>query len=209
MRTLSTFFFWLGNLFEKQKPLPVYTLNHPEYATMVEEAFTCGGKKFYRFKEEYRMSTGRYKYYYATLKEMDMRMSLEKQQEFINAFKKVLNPEGKKKSVINMEDLWKLIFNMESRTKLAFEPQMIKQLAAVAYFDETEDLTTFDRHYGAEKVKLWESKNLYDFFLTKPIGELFNLSNTSTESLQEYLQTSEMILKELNSDLLKVSEENS
>jgi hypothetical protein len=191
----------------KPKPRPEFTVNHPDYATMVEEAFTCGGKRFYRFKEEYRMPTGRYKYFYAFLREVDLRASLETLRGYIDEFKKVLNG-GKGGKSINVGAIWELVLNLETRTKLAFEPMGVKNLAAVSYFDDTEDLTTFSTAYGKEKIKLWEDHNVLDFFLMKPIGELLNLNNTSIESLQEYLIQSDQILQDLNSGLLKVSEEN-
>lgn len=190
----------------KPKPRPEYTMLHPEYAPMVEEAFVCGTKRFYRFKEEYRMSTGRYKYYYASLREVDLRASLDTLKQYVDAFKAVLN--GGKKGTVSMGSLWELILNLESRTKLAFEPMSVKNLAAVAYFDETEDLTTFDQNYGKQKIKLWEEHNIHDFFLTRPIGELLNLSGISIQSLQDYLSQAEEVLTDLNSGLQKVSEEN-
>src|SRR5690606_17036636 len=161
----------------KPKPRPEYTLNHPEYAPMVEEAFTCGGKRFYRFKEEYRQSTGRYKYYYAALREVDLRADLNTLKEYIAAFKNILDG-GKNGKQISLEALWKLIFNLESRINLAFEPAGVKNLAAIAYFDETEDLTSYDAEYGKQKVKLWEDHGIHDFFLTRPIGELLGLNST-------------------------------
>lgn len=191
----------------KPKARPEFTIHHPDYAPMVEEAFTCGGKRFYRFKEEYRMPTGRYKYFYAFLREVDLRASLATLKDYVDAFKKVLNGGEKGKS-ISIGAMWELILNLETRIKLAFEPMGVKNLAAVAYFDDTEDLTTFSTAYGKEKIKLWEEHNIHDFFLTKPIGELLNLKGISIESLQEYLIQSEQIIQDLNSGLLKVSEEN-
>lgn len=195
----------------KPKARPEFTLTHPDFAPMVEEAFTCAGKRFYRFKEEYRNATGRYKYYYATLRELELKLSLEKLQEFVDAFKLVLNGGGKKKS-IELTDLHKLVINMESRIVLAFDPATVKKLASVAYFDETEDLTAFDEKYGREKVNLWVSHGVHDFFLTRPIGELFGVKNTSEEYLPEYLKQMETmggIIADLNSNLLTVSEGNS
>lgn len=191
----------------KPKPRPEYTLNHPEYAPMVEEAFACGARRFYRFKEEYRQSTGRYKYYYAALREVDLRADLNTLRQYIDAFKKILTG-GKSGKQISLEELWKLIFNLETRINLAFEPAGVKNLAAIAYFDETEDLTTYNQEYGKEKIKLWEDHGIHDFFLTRPIGELLGLNNTLDESFLDYLKTAEQILTDLNSGLQKVSEEN-
>lgn len=192
----------------KQKARPEYTILHPEYAPMIEEAFACAGIRYYRFKEEYRMSTGRYKYYYATLREIDLRATIDTLKKYVEAFKGCLNGAGKKK-MVDLGELWKLILNLESRLALAFDPQTIKSLAAIAYFDDTEDLTTFSKEYGDQKIKTWEANGSYDFFLTRPIGELFNLSNISVESLQEHLKVMEGIVMDLNSGLQTVLEDNS
>lgn len=192
----------------KPKARPEYTLTHPEYAPMVEEAFNCGGKRFYRFKEEYRMSTGRYKYYYSTLRELELKLSLKDLEKFIEVFETILNG-GSKQRDIKMGDLWKMLFNLKSRVALAFDLPTIKRLAAVSYFDETEDLTTFSEKYGEEKIKLWENHNVEDFFLTRLIGELYGLKNFSPESLELHLREMEAISKELDSSLQTVLKDNS
>jgi len=191
----------------KPKARPEYTVSHPDYAHMIEEAFACAGKRYYRFKDEFRMSTGRYKYYYAVLRELELKLSLEHLEEYVTAFKAVLNGGNKKR--IELTDLHVLVINLESRLKLAFDPATIKKLAAIAYFDDTEDLLSFDERYGAKKVALWEEHKFYDFFLTRPIGELFNANNISVDSLTERLAMDEMLIQDLRSSLLTVLEANS
>lgn len=192
----------------KEKPLPEYTLSHPDFAPQVEEAFTCGGKRFYRFKEEYRMPAGRYKCYYAAIREMHLHASLETLKKYVTAFKNILNGANPKKG-IELGDLWKLVWNLETIIDLGFDPQLVKNLAAVAYFDETEDLTTYDQKYGDQKLKLWEEHGLRDFFLTSPIGELSGLKGLSTESLEGFLTQMEETKTELDSVLRTVLKDNS
>lgn len=191
----------------KPKPRPECNLNSPEFAANVEEAFTCGGKRFYRFHAEYEMPAGRYKYFYFYLREAAMHASLETLRKYVEAFKAVLNGVVKKGGA--QGDLWKLVWNLETIVKLDFDPELVKRLASVAYFDETEDLITYDKAYGEEKIKLWDDHKLHDFFLMSPIGELFGLSNLSIEYLEECLTEREAILKELDSNLLTVLKENS
>jgi hypothetical protein len=189
-------------------PNPEFNLHHPEIAHMIEPSIKAGGKQFYKFKEEFRIPAGRYKYIYASLKENDLRMSLDTLKEYVDAFKKVLSGGGKK-NTISLEDLWKLVLNLESRISLGFDPQAVERLASIVHFDESEDLSTFDRKYGADKVELWKREGVTDFFLTKPIGDLLNLSDTSLTSLQDYIKTSLEIIEELDLGLQKVSQENS
>lgn len=191
----------------KPKARPEFTIAHPDFAHMVEEAFACAGKRFYRFKEEYRMATGRYKYYYATLRELELKISLKDLQKYIDAFKSVLN--GGAKKTISINDLHKLVINLETRVELAFDPATVRKLASVAYFDDSEDITSYSEKYGNDKIKLWEAHEVYDFFLTKPIGELFGAKNTSVDYLVEPLKLMDGIITELNSNLQTVVEDNS
>lgn len=192
----------------KPKALPEYTCTHPDFAPQVEEAFTCGGKRFFRFKEEFRMPAGRYKYYYAALREMEMHASLETLSKYVQAFENILNGANPKRG-IQMGDLWKLVWNLKTIIDLAYDPQLVKNLACVAYFDETEDLTTYSEAYGKEKLKLWEDHGLRDFFLTKPIGELSGLNSLSVDFLEASLTEQEAIMKELDLNLQTVLKDNS
>jgi predicted transcriptional regulator len=192
----------------KEKARPEYTIYHPDYADKIEEAFTCAGKRYYRFIDEFRMSTGRYTYYYAALKEFDLNVSREKLKEFMEAFEIVLEG-GKKKQQISLGRLWELVINLKSRVNnLAFAPQLAKDLAAIAFFDDTEDITSFDSEYGKKKIALWEEHKVNDFFFEKPIGDLLNVNSSSATALEEYLKTAEQVIQDLNSGLQKVSEES-
>lgn len=192
----------------KPKALPEYTCTHPDFAPQVEEAFTCAGKRYYRFTEALRMPAGRHKHYYAAMREMEMHLSLKTLKDYVTAFENILNGANPKKG-IQMGDLWKLVWNLKTIIDLGFDPQLVKHLACVAYFDETEDLTTYSEEYGKQKLKLWEEHNLRDFFLTRPIAEWLNLNSSSGESLEAYLIQAEEIMKELASNLQTVLKDNS
>ncbi len=184
----------------KQDP-EKYTLNHPDLAGQTEFAFEAGLIKFYRFKEEFRCPTGRYKYVYKRFKEADMRMSREILLQYLDNMEKAIN-KG------NMSNVARDIYNMRTWTKIPFEPEAVRRLAAVLYFTEEEDLSTYDESYGQWKETHWVKNKTHDFFLERPIGELLNLSNTSNESLQEFLMEWTPILKELTSDLQESKQES-
>lgn len=195
----------------KKKAKPEFNAEHPDIAPIIEEAFEAGGTTYHRFKEEKLIPTGRYKYIYMHLKEVDMRMNIETLRAYVKEFKNLLNGSGSKK-IIEIGELWKLIINLESRVTLAFEPASVERLAAVIYFDDTEDLSTYDRKYGQKKIEHWKKHDVVDFFLTKPIGELLGLSGISITSLQDYILPETLsIIEELTStfDPQKSSSENS
>lgn len=191
------------------KPLtnPSFNIHHEDLSHLIEKAFKSGPVQYYKFIDDKMLPAGRYKYIYAALKEADLRMTIETLQSFLDTLENILNG-GAKKNNINVGEIWKIIINMKSRLALGFEPASVKRLAAVLYFDETEDLSTYSKSHGAKKVEHWEKYKTLDFFLTKPIIELFGLSNISITSLEESIQEREEIIQILTEDLQKVSSEN-
>lgn len=191
------------------KAKPAFNRNHEDNKHITELAFKAGGRSYYRFKEEKLIPTGRYKYIYAHLKEVDMRMNRETLLAYVKDFKDLLNGSGSKK-IIQIGELWKLVINLESRVSLAFEPATIERLASVIYFDDSEDLSTYDRKYGQKKIDFWTENNVKDFFLTKPISELLGLKDISIISLDEnYIQPTLDLIKNLTLDQQTLSSENS
>lgn len=192
------------------KPLanPTFNIFHEELAPKIEKAFKSGTVQYYKFIDDHQIPSGRYKYIYAALKEADLRMDLDTLKNFLDTLENILNG-GAKKNNINVGDIWKMIINMKSRIALGFEPASIARLASVIYFDETEDLKTYNKHHGLQKVEFWKKNGTMDFFLTRPIVELFGLSGFSITSLEEYIQTAEGIIQDLTIDQQSLSSANS
>lgn len=186
---------------------PSFNIHHEEVRHKIEKAFKAGNVQYYKFIDEHQIPAGRYKYIYSALKEADLRMDMPTLKNYIQTLKDILNG-GSKKNQINVGDIWKIVYNMETRAELAFEPAAIERLASVIYFDDTEDLSTYNRNHGQEKIKHWTKNNVKDFFLTRPISELFGTSGISLTSLEEYIETTSQIIADLTIDLRKVSEAN-
>lgn len=180
----------------KRDSLPNFNMNHPDIKDAIEYAFTAGGKDFFRFKQEVEIPTGRYVHVDAFMREHEMRMSLDVLQGYIAAMRQEL---GGSKGEINLNSAIVILYKMETRTKMAFDPETIRRLASVIYFDKTESLKGYDSEYGQKKIDLWLKHNTMDFFLTRPISELLGLQNTSPESLQSYIQEATEILRDLTS----------
>jgi hypothetical protein len=191
-----------------QPPLPSYNLSHDDIKHKVEVAFEAAGRTYYRFIDDHQIPVGRYKYIYAILKEVDLRMNLETLQGYVKEMERILDG-GKNKNQVSIGELWKIVLNLKSRLSLAFEPASVQRLASVLFFDETEDLRSYDRKYGQEKIDFWEKNNVLDFFLTMPIVELLGLKNISQTSLEEYIQEAQLILQDLTLDLQSPSLETS
>lgn len=185
-----------------------FTIHHPDLEGQTEEAFEVNLIKFYRFKEEYKHPTGRYKYVYKYIQEHELRMSLDTLKEYTKQLKNVLNG-GSKGQQINFGEAWKVLNNMDTRLALPFEPGAVKRLATTVYFTDTEDLSTYDfERDGKWKIDLWEKEKVHDFFLIRPIGELLRLNAGSITYLETYLTEIQPILEELTSDHQTPSSEN-
>src|SRR5690606_15589390 len=125
----------------------IFNVHHPDNANIVEVAFKVKGKTYYRFVDDFRMPVGRYKYVYAYSKEVEMRMDIDTLKTYVLELKRCLTGE---KKIIDMEGAWKIIFSLETRVNLAFEPETVRRLASVVYFDDTEDLSTYDQKHGKD-----------------------------------------------------------
>jgi len=190
---------WFKKLFRKESVEPPFDIYHPDLEGKTELAFSIGGKDFYRFVDQYAMPTGRYKWIYATLREVDLRMDLATLKAYVEDLKKSLNGEKKQ---IDLGAAWKTIYNIETRLSLAFEPDGVKKLASVVYFTDDEILSTWKPEEGKKKVEFWNKHNYLDFFLTRPISELIGLNDCSITSLETYLkETAYPILEELKPEV--------
>jgi hypothetical protein len=93
--------------------------------------------------------------------------------------------------------LIRTIGQMESRIELGFEAETTYRLASVHYFDDTEDLYTYDKTHNDVKIALWKEAKAVDFFYTRPMSELLGLINSSPEDLQTFIEQQTALLKEL------------
>lgn len=175
---------------------PEFNMNHPEIKDTVEYAFSCGGKDYFRFKDEREIPAGRYVHVDAFLKEHEIRMSIPTLQAYIQAMKEALTVKG---GEIDIQKAIIVLWKMETRTNLAFSVDTIKRLASVIFFDETENLSLYDSDYGQKKITLWELHKNIAFFLQTPIKELLGLQNITETSLQNFIQNQTEILKALTS----------
>lgn len=192
------------NPFKRKPKEPPFNIHHPDLQDKIEFAFECGPtlnkRKFYRMKadidsfNEFRLPTGRYKWVDAFLAEVNLRMTGDTLAAYLNELEK--NLDGTK-GQINLGKAFQIIYAMRTRTNLGFDPQLVKTLASIVYFDESEDLSDYDKSYCDKKIKYWEKYDCYDFFLTRPIAELCNLNGSSEHALKTYIQTAEQLLRDL------------
>lgn len=171
-----------------------FNIYHPDIADSIEDAFEVGLIKYYRFKSEFRLPTGRYKYHYKYLQLNAIRIDPERLKTEVRDAKSWLTGERKK---IDIGNTLKILECIETLAALPFDPELARKLAAVSFFTDEEDLSTYDEEYGEKKIKFWKEHNFNDFFLTMPVEEFLNLKGISITSLEQYLETAQGILQEL------------
>jgi len=132
-------------------------------------------------------------------KEQNLRITLELLGKYLSNLKKVLNGS---KGVIELGLAFQIISQIESRTALAFETDTTYRLASLIYFDDTEDLYTYDKAYNDEKkIPAWKEARSVDFFYTRPMTELLGLSDSLPADLLTFMDQQKMILEALNSGM--------
>jgi len=190
----------------KKVKAPVYNGKiTPEHRVVY--SFTCGDVDYFKFDDSMSVPCGRSFHALSYYEELEMRCTREHLQGVMNAIIDIL-----KSKEINIFEIYKMCESTLERLDFIFEPSIVKKLASVIYFDETENPYSYDFKYAVEKMDLWDSEPItvkgsdeswqpgVDFFLSKPIKSLIPSTNLSKEDLQTYLAT----MKVITSDQLKV-----
>ena len=171
-----------------------FNVYHPDLADQIEEAFEVGLIKYYRFKSEFRLPTGRYKYHYKYLQQNALKIDPELLKAEVQEARSWLSGERKQ---IDMGIAMQVLYKIETRASLPFDPELARKLASVSYFTDDEDLSTFDEEHGNNKIAHWKEHNFNDFFLMTPVVELLNLKGISITFLEESLKEVQEILQAL------------
>lgn len=198
---------WVKSLFKKKLPEGLYNIHHPEMAGKTEFAFECDGVKYYRAVKDYVLPVGRFKWVDAFLYEVELRMNLKTLNAYLDVIDKNISGAN---GNINLTKVWRTVHAMRTRTKdLAWEPETVKRLASVVYFDETEDLRDYDAEYGKKKIESWDKKKTLEYITTRPMGELLNVGNFSVDSLLKYMKEAQEVIQDLTLEPEIPSSENS
>lgn len=185
----------IKNFFNK-KP-KINTVHSEDFADKVEKAFVIGGIQYYRFVQETNMPWGRYMYLQTFLYEQNLRIDVVSLKEYMSRLIKVLNGT---KGTIELYKAFQIIGQISSRCELAFEVDTTYRLAAVIYFDETEDLYGYNKPHNDKKIAAWKEAKATDFFYTMPMKEFLGLSDSSPQDLLTFMETQKEILDDLTSE---------
>jgi hypothetical protein len=175
----------------KRKPVKpivndkVWNIHHPELFDKIEPSFVADGVQYYTFKKDTTIRYGRYLVLQAFLQEVNFRMSTDTLKTYILKITQELN--GSKGSV-NLGNALELLGHMKNLTELAFEPDTVYRLGSCLFFDDSEDLRTWDKGHNENKIRAWRAMGTLDFFYDKLFQELTGLKDISQTAITDYLE---------------------
>lgn len=171
-----------------------FNLYHPEFEGKIEEAFKVKGTTYYNFKKDTEIRSGRYMVIQNFLQEVFFRMDLERLKAYIT---RIISELDNSKGQVNVGNAIVFLHQMKSLTELAFEPDTIYRLASAVYFDETEDLRSWDGKHNELKITGWKEDGTLDFFYKKGFAELIGLKDISETDMRDYLDKAARMSEEL------------
>lgn len=188
-------------IWSKKKNPELKNVTHPDFIDKVEKAvkpdgelFKVDGVQYYRFLKELNMPWGRYMYQQTFLYEQNLRLECSLLKKYMESLTKILNGN---KGVIELGKAFQIIGQIQSRCELAFEVDTTYRLASVIYFDETEDLYTYDKAHNDAKIAAWKEAKTVDFFYMMPMKEFLNLSDSLPQDLVTFMDQQKKILEGL------------
>jgi hypothetical protein len=174
-------------------------LYHPDFEDQTEMAFEAGGKQYYRFGKETSMRWGRYMYLQTFLHEQSLRLDLPLLKRYMENIIKALTPG--KSGIVEIHKVYQIVSQVQSRCELAFEVETTYRLASILYFDDTEDLYSYDKAYNDKKISSWKEARTVDFFYTLPMTEFLNLNDLSPADLLTFMDRQREILEVLTPEM--------
>lgn len=187
-----------------------HNLHHPEYIGLIEPAVDTHGKPFivrgvqyYVFKQDSMVRTGRYMFVQNFLQETMYRMTVDRLKAYIARVRSEIDGTKMKDGgpQINIGNAIVFLDQMKNLTELAFEPETVYRLASVIYFDETEDITKWDKDHNDKKIAAWKEEGTLDFFYGRPFIELTGLKGISETDLRDCLDKFQKLTDEYNTVL--------
>lgn len=173
------------------------TMLHPEYKNLIEHAVTIKGVELYTFKNLEDMNVKRWQRLNEFLREVELRMTKKELNEYLEMVEIICNqPE------VKIVEIIKLTQAIRAATDLFLETETMYRLASIVYFTKDEDLTDYDFDWGEEKIRMFKTEPIGDFFLSNPMKKLLPQSDISASALRTFSKLTEaklLLLSQLKS----------
>lgn len=158
----------------------------------IEYAFTCAGRKYYRFADISNLPYERGLQALMVYNEVEMRCSRKYLLQHVEAMSKLLRQE--KIDIFKINALNEM---MEQRLNLITDVDLLYKLASVCYFDDTESPETYEPDYAEKKIAAWrKDKGVHAFFMQQPLLELMPFLRKQEIDLDTYTPLNEQLNRE-------------
>lgn len=177
-----------GGVSNPSRPMKIYQGKHPiKIGHHIEWAFDCEGISFFHFTDDFNVPPERAFDAMTVYDEYDMRCEKDYLKWHTQAVDKLLlsNP-------INVFEIKKLNDQIKERLEMLFIPRILKKLATVYYFDETENPYKWDAAYAEKKIDMFDKMG-DNFFLSRPIKDLLPTYNLSENDLMLFSRICQQI----------------
>lgn len=161
----------------------------------IEYAFTCAGRKYYRFADISNLPYERGLQAIMVYNEVDMRCSREYLSKHIEAMDKILHEKN-----IDIYKINQLNEMLKQRLNLITDVDLLYKLASVCYFDDSEKPEVYEPEYAEKKIAIWrKDKGVHAFFMQQPLLELMPFLRKQKVDLDTYTPLNQ----ELNEEQMK------
>lgn len=104
--------------------------------------------------------------------------------------------------------LQQLNSQLMERTVMPKETELMYKMAAVVYFDQTENPRKYEFKYGENKIRAWKKNlSLTDFFLSQPLTTLIPYLKNAGENLKQFSEMTQKVTAEHTANLLPLLSE--
>lgn len=200
---------------DKAKQPAKPTFANPNIIHPIVFAFNSGGKDYFQFQDIMNLCHARAFRAMEVYEEVQMRCTREMLKLHTEAVNEILTSEK-----IDIFKIKELNERLKERLDFVISGDTIWKLAAVVYFDETENPYDYDYKYGIKKIQEWKKEqDVSAFFFNSPIQTLIPSLTLSESDLRTYIQVGEKVTQEqlnqiyqftskskANLDLFKISE---
>lgn len=161
-----------------------------DQSSKIVRGFIFQGVQYFKFEDPFNTPCFRSHAALTFYNELEMKCSKEFLEKHCEAVEAVLNSKDPK-----FTELAELTNILKERLVMILEPDIIYKIAAVVYFDASENPTNFDWKYNAKKIEKWKEASIEDFFLQQPIRGLMPFSDISDGDLATFITVMRVMTK--------------
>lgn len=178
---------WIFNLSRKQPRKRLLKIGDRKRA--IKHAFSIKGKDFYQFESPLDMPVARWHYSSVFNEELQMGITKEALEDILGLIEEHLNQGDLVSASYQLQDL-------RYRVENIYDTEIAYKLASVVFFTLEEDLTNYDNAYNQDKIALFKTKKMEDFFLNTPAKDLIPFGNLSANDMKIFLTMNQARLAE-------------